>query len=163
MKEPVAYDDAVDLLDADHKAVKKMFIDHAALCEDGAPAPARRLLALRICESLTVHAQIEEEIFYPQVSQAIGDDALMEAAQQEHAQAKELIAQIQAMKATDAAHDAAVARLGALIDQHVLAEREQIFLKARQAAMDLRDMVLPLMQRQRALKKIAATPAKETA
>ena len=45
MKNPVAYEDAVDLLDADHKAVKKMFIDYGALCEDAAPADQKRALA----------------------------------------------------------------------------------------------------------------------
>ena len=43
VKEPVAYEDAVDLLDADHKAVKKMFIDYNALCEDAAPVRAKSM------------------------------------------------------------------------------------------------------------------------
>ena len=164
MKELVAYDDAVDLLDADHKAVKKMFIDHAALCEDIAPAPAKRMLAQRICKALAIHAQIEEEIFYPQVRKAIGDDALMDEALQEHALAKTAIAQIESMKATDAGHDAAVKQLGMLIDQHVLEEREHIFLKARLAALDLRAMTLPLLKRQQQLKtKARAALAKEAA
>lgn len=164
MKKPVAYDDAVDLLDADHKAVKKMFIAHAALCENAAPAAAKRLLAQRICEALAVHAQIEEEIFYPQVRKAIGDDALMEEALQQHAEAKDVIARIEAMKATDAGLDVAVEKLGMLVDQHVLEEREQIFLKARQVALDLRGMTLPLLKRQQQLKKKArAASAKEAA
>lgn len=164
MKERVAFDDAVDLLDADHKAVKKMFLDHAALCEAGASADARRLLALRICQALTVHAQLEEEIFYPQVREAIADDTLMDEALQEHAAAKEAIAAIGAMKATDPGHDAAVKQLGLLIDQHVLEERGQIFLQARLAPLDLRGMTLPLLKRQLQLKKKAgALPAKETA
>ena len=155
MKQPVAFDDAVDLLDADHKAVKKMFMDHAALCEDGAPAPAKHMLEQRICQALAVHAQIEEEIFYPQAREVIGDDALMDEALQEHAQAKEVIARIGAMKATDAGQDGAVKELGMLIDLHVLEEREQIFLKARLAALDLRAMTLPLLKRQQQLKTMA--------
>lgn len=164
MKERVAYDDAVDLLDADHKAVKKMFIDYAALCEDGAPAPAKRMLAQRICQALAVHAQIEEDIFYPQVHKAIGEDALMDQALQEHALAKEAIARIEAMKATDPGHDAAVKQLGMLVDQHVLEEREKIFLKARLAAVDLRAMTLALLKRQQQLKtKARVALAKEVA
>lgn len=164
MKEPVAYDDAVDLLDADHKAVKKMFLEHAALCEDAAPAASKRLLAQRICKALAVHAQIEEEIFYPQVAKAIGDEALMGQALQEHAEAKAVIARIEAMKASDPGHDAAVTQLGRLIDAHVLEEREQIFLKARRAALDLRAMTLPLHKRQQQLKKqLAAAAVKEAA
>lgn len=164
MKQPFAYDDAVDLLDADHKAVKKMFVDHAALCEDGAPAASKRRLAQRICQALAVHAQIEEEIFYPQVRKAIGDDALMDEALREHAEVEEAIALIEAMEVTDARHDVAVKQLGMLIDQHVIAEQQLIFLKARRAAVDLRGIRLPLFERQQQLKKkVAAALTMEAA
>ncbi len=85
MKDNTPFDNAVDLLDADHKAVKKMFIDYDALCEDGAPAAARRALAEKICQALTVHTQIEEEIFYPAVREATEDDPLLDEALAEHA------------------------------------------------------------------------------
>ena len=168
MKEPVAYEDAVDMLDADHKAVKKMFIDYGALCEDCAPTHQKGALAERICQALTVHAQLEEEIFYPEVRKALGDDALMDEALDEHADAKQTIARIQAMQATDAAYDATVKELGALIDQHVLEEREQIFLRARLAALDLRGLTLQLVKRKQQLISKADTAsalahAKETA
>ena len=163
MKERVPYDDAVDLLDADHKAIKKMFIEHAALCEYGATPAGKRTLALRICAALAAHAQIEEEIFYPQVRLAIGQDALMDEALQEHAEAKTLISRIEAMKATDPGHDAAVRQLGSVIDAHVLNEREHIFLTASQAALDLRAMTLPLLKRQQQLKTVTAKTTKESA
>ncbi len=162
MNATVAYDDAVDLLEADHQAVKKMFIDYGALCDDAAPAAAKRALAQRICQALTVHAQIEEEIFYPKVRNVLGDDALMDDALDEHAAAKALIAEIQAMKATADGYDTAVKQLGALIDAHVLQEREQIFLNARRAALDLRAMAVPLLRLQQKLKKASdSATAKE--
>ena len=166
MKELIAYDDAVDLLDSDHVTVKKMFTEYSALCEKQSPAAEKRILALAICKALTVHSQIEEEIFYPQVREAIGEEALMDMALEEHAEAKSIIARIQGMKATDAACDATVKQLGKLIDQHVMEEREKIFLKARNAKLDLRGMTLPLMKRQQQLKKenaVATATAKEAA
>ncbi len=164
MSLPIGYDDAVDLLDADHKAVKKMFIDHAGMCDDGASPNAKRELAQRICQALAVHAQIEEEIFYPAVRAAIGDDKLMDEALHEHAEAKALIARIGSLRANDPAHDVAVKQLGKVIDEHVLEEREEIFLRARLAALDLRGLVLPLLKRQKQLKKkSAAALAKESA
>ena len=163
MKQLVAYEDAVDLLDADHTAVKKMFIDYSALCEDSAPPDHKRSLAERICQALTVHSQLEEEIFYPQVRKAIGAADLMDHALDEHAQAKEVIARIRAMKATDAAYDTTVAELGALIDQHVLEEREQMFLKSRLAPLDLRGLTLSLVKRKQQLtRKTAPSAAKGT-
>ncbi|MEO8525954.1 MAG: hemerythrin domain-containing protein [Caldimonas sp.] len=156
VKETVPFENAVDLLDADHKAVKKMFVEFNALCDDAAPAEARRALAARICHALTVHSQIEEEIFYPAVRQATGDDPLMDEALAEHAEAKQLIARIQGMKATSDAYDATVKDLGKAIDAHVLEEREQIFLEAQRAPLDLRGLAVPLYQRKKAL--IAAAP-----
>ena len=158
MKEKVPYEDAVDLLDADHKAVKKMFIDYTALCENQALADDRRVLALKICAALTVHAQIEEEIFYPAVQGAIGDDALMQDALQEHAQAKATIVQIKKMDAHDMAYDDTVKKLGKLIDAHVLEEREQIFLKARMSTLDLRGLAVPLYARKKQLDKTPEVP-----
>jgi hemerythrin superfamily protein len=164
MKHPVAYEDAVNLLDADHKAVKQMFMAYGALCDDGAPAIQKLALAQRICESLTVHAQIEEEIFYPPVRTALHDNALMDEALAEHAEAKQLIARIEAMKPTSPSYDTTVKQLGKLIDAHVLKEREQIFLKASRAALDLRGMTFPLMKRQKQLtKKASDDVAKEAA
>ncbi|MDB5857670.1 MAG: hypothetical protein JWQ76_1359 [Ramlibacter sp.] len=163
MSQPIAYEDAIDLLDADHKAVKQLFIDFNGLCEDGAPAADKQAVALKICQALAVHAQLEEEIFYPAVRQAIGDDALMDEAMLEHAQAKDLIAQIQEMDPQDETFDGTVQELGKDIDHHVLEEREQIFLKARLARLDLRGMVPAMVKRKEQLKKKAAAPAKVAA
>lgn len=159
MTPPITFDDAVDVLDADHKAVKKMFINYASLCEDGAPAAAKHALAQKICEALTIHAQLEEEIFYPEVRQAIDGDALIDEALDDHADAKETIALIEAMDAGDPEFDDTVKLLGKIIDSHVLEEREQIFLMARNAPLDLRGMTLPLLKRQQQLKKKAAVAA----
>ncbi|MDB5892359.1 MAG: hemerythrin hhE cation binding protein [Polaromonas sp.] len=159
---PIAYEDAVDLLDADHKAVKKMFIDYNALCDDEAAVQAKRELAEKICQALTVHAQIEEEIFYPKVREAVGDDALVDEAEEEHAEAKAMIALIQEMDAGDDAYDATVKQLGEAIDHHVLEEREQMFLQARYAPLDLKTLAVPLFNRKNQLKKAAQARRKET-
>jgi hemerythrin superfamily protein len=163
VKPTTPYENAVDLLDADHKAVKKMFIDYGALCEDGAAAEAKRALAGRICQALIVHMQIEEEIFYPAVRKATGDDPLMDEAVDEHAEAKDLIAHINGMKATSDNFDVAVKRLGKAIDKHVLEERERMFLEAQRAPLDLRALAVPLYQRKKQLTGTAAKIAKEKA
>ena len=163
MKQIIAFDDAVDLLDMDHKMVKQMFTDYAALCEQAAPPDRKRELSLRICQALAVHSQLEEEIFYPPVREAVDDDELMDEALHEHAAAKQLIATIEGMAATASGYDANVKQLGTLIEQHVSEEREKIFLKARYAAIDLRGMVLPLLKRQQQLKKAVTATAKESA
>jgi hemerythrin superfamily protein len=166
MTQAVAYEDAVDLLDADHKGVKALFIKFNALCDDDAPAEEKQAVVDKICQDLTVHAQIEEEIFYPAVRKATGDDGLMDEALQEHAEAKAAIAQIQAMSAGDQGFDDKVKELGLAIDEHVLEEREQIFLQARYAALDLRGMAVTLFERKKQLqgaKPAAAAKKKKVA
>ena len=127
--------DACTLLDEDHRNVKKMFKDFEPLAESKSKtAPAkRRELADRICAELTVHAQIEEEIFYPALRGAIKAEDLLDEAEVEHASAKELIAQIQAGDENDSKWCAKVIVLGEYIDHHVKEERNEIFVKARAA------------------------------
>ncbi|MES2784570.1 MAG: hemerythrin domain-containing protein [Pseudomonadota bacterium] len=156
-----AYENAIDLLDADHKLVKKLFIDFGALVEDEAPPELKQAVALKICQEITVHAQLEEEIFYPAVREAIGEEGLMDEALEEHDQARQLIAQIQGMSAQDDGYDDTVKALGEAIDHHVLEEREQIFLKAQYANLDLRGMV-PALVALKAKLQDASAPATKT-
>jgi hemerythrin superfamily protein len=159
MSATLSYPDAVDLLDADHKLVQKLFLEYQGLSEDGAPSEAKRQLALKICQDLNVHAQIEEEIFYPRVRAAIDDESLMNHALQEHAQAKEMIGRIQRMTPSDAGYDDTVMQLFQSIMDHVTEEREQIFLKARYSKVDLRGMVSELYARKKELQTGAPAPA----
>ncbi len=130
--------DACDLLDADHKAVKKLFNEFEELTESrGNTREKKRMLADHICQELTVHAQIEEEIFYPAIRKAIKDELMMAEAEVEHMSAKDLIAQIQEMEAGDALFDAKVLVLGEYIDHHVKEERNEMFPKARASKVDL--------------------------
>lgn len=163
MPQHTPYESAIDLLDADHKAVKQLFIQYDAMCEDGATAQEKQKLASKICTEIKIHAQIEEEIFYPEVRKATGDEGLIEQAEQEHAQAKEAIARIQGMQAGDEGYDEAVKELAELIDHHVLEEREQIFMQAQYAPMHLRSVAESLARRKAQLKKSAARPVKEAA
>jgi hemerythrin superfamily protein len=127
--------DACDLLDADHKAVKKMFKEYEELTESRARSATQKKkeLAMHICMELTVHAQIEEEIFYPAVREAIKEKDLLDEAEVEHQTAKDLIAQIQAAGEPDDMFDAKVKVLGEYIDHHVKEERGEMFPKARAA------------------------------
>lgn len=130
--------DACDLLDADHKTVKKMFSEFEELAESkGDSREKKRTLAENICRELTVHAQIEEEIFYPEIRKAINDELMMREAEVEHRSAKDLIAQIQEMEPGDAMFDAKVLVLGEYIDHHVKEERNEMFPKARATRVDL--------------------------
>lgn len=151
---PHKHRDAVDLLDADHQAVHKLFRAYAALAAHDAPAARRRALAEQICMELTLHARLEEEIFYPAVREAVRDDDLMDEAEVEHASARDLIAQILSMKAGDELYDAKVTVLGEYIDHHVRQECEQMFPKARKSGVDLGALGQRLHERKRELQAV---------
>ena len=127
--------DACSLLDADHRKVKKMFGDYETLTNSKAASAVqkKRDLANEICMELSVHARIEEEIFYPALREAIKDTDLLDEAEVEHGTAKDLIAQLEAATEVDDMFDAKVKVLGEYIDHHVKEERNELFVKARAA------------------------------
>ena len=128
--------DAISLLTDDHENVKAMFEQYEGL-GDRANA-SKKKLATQICTELTKHATAEEEIFYPAVRAAGKDkEDLVDEATVEHASAKDLIAQIMEMDASEELFDAKVKVLGEMIDHHVKEEEEEMFPKARAAGLDL--------------------------
>lgn len=146
--------DACDLLDADHRAVKKMFKEYEELTHSrGRTVGQKKMdMARQICHELIVHAQIEEEIFYPALRAALKDTDLLAQAEVEHQSAKDLIAQIEGMDEADEMFDAKVKVLGEYVDHHVKEERSEIFPKARSARkLDLMTMREQLMERKEEL------------
>ena len=100
---------------------------------------AKEKIAKQICLELTVHAQIEEEIFYPACEGKIEEDLLKEA-YVEHDGAKVLIAEIEAGGPDDEYYEAKVKVLSEQIEHHVEEEEkrmEGMFAQARHAGLDM--------------------------
>jgi hemerythrin-like domain-containing protein len=129
-------EDAITLLTTDHAKVKKLFKEFESLKEGDGADKDKSALVTQICNALKVHAEIEEEIFYPAVRKAIEDGDLMDEALVEHAGAKELIAQLEDMSAGDELYDAKVTVLGEQIQHHVKEEEGEMFPKAKKAKVD---------------------------
>jgi hemerythrin superfamily protein len=131
--------DAVQLLTADHREVKALFKQYQKLADGDAEASERPALAETICDMLTVHATIDEEIFYPAAREALDEDGddLLDEAEVEHASAKDLIAQIKDMGPDDDLYDAKIKVLGEYIDHHVQEEESEMFPKTKKSDMDL--------------------------
>ena len=143
--------DAISLLTEDHKKVKEMFMDFDKLTKSTKKDAEKGALVQKICEELTVHTQIEEEIFYPAVRAAIDDDDLMDEADVEHSGAKELIAQLEDMEPGDDHYDAKVTVLGENIDHHVKEEQDEMFPKAKKAKLDLEALGAEMLERRKEL------------
>ena len=145
--------DACDLLEADHKAVRKLFDEYRTLAGSRARSAVakKQELAAQICMELTVHAQLEEEIFYPAARGVVKDKSLLNEASVEHASTKDLITQIRAMDASDALFDAKVLVLGEYVDHHVKEERNELFPKVRESRLNLLALREELAQRKEQL------------
>ena len=126
---------AISLLMKDPKTVKALFEQYEGLSDRS--FATKKKLADQICHELTVHTQIEEEIFYPAVRRPIHDGDLMDEAVVEHASAKELIAQILAMDPSEDLYDAKVTVLSEQIEHHVQEEEGDMFPKVRKTGVDL--------------------------
>jgi len=127
--------DAIALLKADHRAVEELFEKF----EKASDYERKRKLAEEICLELSVHAQIEEEIFYPACEGKVDEDLLKES-YVEHDGAKVLIAEISKGSPDDDFYDAKVKVLQEEIEHHVEEEEkrlEGLFAQARKAELDM--------------------------
>ena len=143
--------DAVQLLMSDHKEVKGLFAQYQKLVDGDAGDDEKQELAETICEMLTVHATIEEEIFYPAARDALDEQDLLDEAEVEHASAKDLIAQIQGMEASEELYDAKVTVLGEYINHHVQEEEGEMFPAAKKSSLDLKALGAELLARKEEL------------
>ena len=142
--------DAVALLKQDHRTVEELFAKFEKASGDG----RKKDLALQICKELTVHAMIEEEIFYPACEGKIEDEDLLKEAYVEHDGAKMLIKEIEAGGPDDEYYDAKVTVLQEQIEHHVQEEEkrlEGLFSQARKAGLDMEALGAELAARKEQL------------
>lgn len=147
--------DAIDLLDADHLAVHSLFQAYRELVRSRAPALQRRALAEEICIELTIHAKLEEELFYPAVREALNDDDLVDGAEEQHGSQREFVAQILATSPEDELYDAKIAVLAEYVARHVREEREQVFNRVLASRLDLQSLARSITVRKEELRSVS--------
>ena len=148
--------DAIALLKADHQKVSGLFEQY----EKTRSEDRKGKLADQICQELTVHAQIEEEIFYPAAREVLRDQDLLDEATVEHQGAKDLIAQIEAGSPGDDLFDAKVTVLGEYVKHHVKEEQNELFPKVRKTKLDLKMLGEQLQARKTELMEGGGKPAR---
>jgi hemerythrin superfamily protein len=125
--------DAITMLKADHEAVSALFEQYE---KTNLPSKKKSLVD-KICTALSVHAQIEEEIFYPAVKAALKDKLLVPEATVEHAGIKDLIGQLEGIEPAGEMYDAKVKVLSEYVKHHVKEEQNEMFPKAKASSLDL--------------------------
>jgi hemerythrin superfamily protein len=138
MAETKTKQDAIALLKADHRKVEELFAKFESAKGEG----KKEALAQEICRELSIHAKIEEDVFYPACEGAVEEDLLKEA-YVEHDGAKVLIAEIEAGGPGDEFYEAKVKVLSEMIEHHVEEEEKRVegmFSQARKAGLDLDEL-----------------------
>jgi len=157
------HDDAIALLKADHRKVEGLFSQYEK-AKDGS---RKKSLAEEICKELSIHAKIEEDIFYPACEGAVEEDMLCEA-HVEHDTAKVLIAEIESGEPADTFFDAKIKVLSEMIKHHVKEEEKRVeglFSQARKAGLDMEALAVRMAEEKERLAAshhVGALPTPET-
>jgi len=146
--------DALDMLMDDHERVSEMFEEYES-AKDSEEEGDKVERVQEICLELTIHATIEEEIFYPAARQALGDEGkdLLDEAEVEHASVKDLIVQLSEAQPGDELYDAKVKVLGEYVKHHVADEEGELFPKLRDAEFDSQAIGEQLAERKEELRE----------
>lgn len=141
---------ATQLLRQDHKKVEGLFKKR----EQAKGMEAKRRLATQVMTELEVHAQLEEEIFYPAVKGAIDETDLVDEALQEHQEAKSLIAELKKMQGQNNGADEFEAKFSELVEavqHHVEEEEGEMFPKVEDSELDLAEVGSEMTDRKKEL------------
>lgn len=121
------------MLKADHKLVAGLFDEFEKTRSDA----RKTSIVGKICRELSVHTQIEEEIFYPAVKAALKDKELVPEATVEHASIKDLIAAVEGKAPYGEMYDAKVKVMAEFVKHHVKEEEKEMFPKAKKTKLDM--------------------------
>ena len=122
--------DAIQMIRGDHRRVETLFRDF----EEAPDAQTKKAVFDNIFMELDVHANIEEEIFYPAV-QRQGEKEMIRHAEEEHGMVKQLLNEIVAMDPKDPSFEAKFHVLKDNVQDHVAEEESEMLPKAAEAGM----------------------------
>jgi hemerythrin superfamily protein len=146
--------DAIELLTEDHRKVDELFEEYEASKDEADDADKENRVA-EICAELTIHASVEEEIFYPAAREALDEDEdteTLDEAEVEHQSIKDLVEQLQAMTPGEELYDAKVKVLAEYVKHHVQEEEGELFPALRGSDLDLSSLGAEIAQRKEELR-----------
>ena len=122
--------DAIVLLKADHKEIRKLFREFQAAGDKAVKKKAK--IVGQIIEALTVHTYIENEVMYPEVRALLPDldDDVLESYEEHHV-ADVLCLELASMSADAERFDAKATVLIENVTHHIQEEEQDWFPKVR--------------------------------
>ena len=149
--------DVLEIFIEDHRKIIRFF-DEFRRIKDHADDETKQTLVEVTCTELVIHAQIEEEFFYPALREAFEDASLIDEADIEHEVARQLISEMESMHPADHHYDAKFTVLGEYVRHHIEEEQNKIFVQIRQGGMDLDVLGKDLLQRRKDLRSEFGLP-----
>jgi hemerythrin superfamily protein len=139
-------EDAIKLLLTDHREVEALFKKFESVKDDDS---VKADIVAQICEALSVHAEIEEEIFYPAAREALSEkgEDLVDEAEVEHESIKSLVEWLEDAEPGDEHYDAKVKVLTEYVKHHVKEEENELFPKVKKTDLDLDNLGAELFER----------------
>jgi hemerythrin-like domain-containing protein len=151
------YPAAITMLIEDHQKVRKLFKQFEKLNGD---ETEKHSIVEKACQELTVHAQLEEELFYPALRDALEEGELVDEAEVEHQVAKQLIQQLQEAQPDDPQYSAKFTVLSEYVNHHIEEEEGEIFKEAKKSDIDFEQLAQDMEQRkQELMQKLGAEEA----
>lgn len=149
---------ALDLLTRDHERVLEMFAAFSQIQNDEDEDDNKHDLVSRTCAELSIHAQLEEELFYPALRDLPETQEMLDQAQVEHDLAKQLVAELEAMSPDDDMYDAKFTVLGEYVRHHIEEEQGKIFPKVKKAGLDMENLAIDILHRKETLQEEFGLP-----
>lgn len=129
--------DAIALLLTDHRKLRALFAAYQKLAKAAAPPSERAELALKLCEAIAIHTELEAKLFYPAARAAIANADLVNQADVEHAIAQRSIKRIERADNSDVHFDARVIILCNYMNEHLDEEESTLFPLLQNTELDL--------------------------
>ena len=143
--------DAIDFLTEEHQSLLKMFDAFDMLSE--ASTFLQKRIGTSIVEALSLHTQLEEEIFYPKVRRTIKDAELMDKMLVDHGEADELMVHLKFINPAKVEYKKTMSMLIRKMREHLVEEERLLFPRVRESELDLRILGLELLERKRELEE----------
>lgn len=139
-------EDAIKLLTKEHREVEALFKSFENAKDNDTE---KADIVTQICDALSAHATIEEEIFYPAARDALSEkgEDLLDEAEVEHTSIKSLVTELEDAEPDDNLYDAKVKVLTEYVKHHVKEEEDELFPKVKKTDLDLEQLGAELLER----------------
>jgi hemerythrin superfamily protein len=151
--------DAVELLKADHRKVKRLFAQLDTITKQGASDAEKDALVATIRGELMVHESVENDVFFPAVREVLRKKDVLQEATDDQEEAGDAIQALGELKPGDAGYDEKLTKLGDRIAAHAAEEERDVFPQVEDSSIDTEALGDKMSTRKEELKRAQSDTA----